>query len=620
LLALLLLAGARPAAAIDPEGGVGGGALEGTLTVTVIDAVSAQPISGAYCQVGPAPGVPFANNLVLTNASGVATFTSGTLYGPQTVTVGKSGYNALTIFDVNAAQMILPIRLKDFEPVKALYSGDLSGMTIVNTDDSLDISIVLPSLSIDDLTSLSNFGQFAPVVVEPFPLIGDQQLPGNVYMPPQLIIFPITIDRTPYYLWLPDQTTQDLFTFYGRIATSTLLDLLGSPDPDFLPIIQSFNLRRYGIVEGVGVNGPAVRNIALANNAAKNLRVRVANTMPGTSVFVFGVADLDQLSGLGRLVPTGFNGIAGGGAPSVLTVATIVAGGVFNGQNYLAGALQSDTAAVALANSFVVDRRGLAPGDTAVATSFMRPPELIAGGEFLSWSLLENPGVSPAPDLHFASLDLVKVIPDTNPGAQPGDTLEIPTTLWEFILPSRANSFEVPQLGALAPPPIVDPGTTTDDDRLDWRLAGAALELDPAFNYSSWDLVDRAREGTHLAWNALRNVPYLYTPPTDVALGDADIGRGVRDSILQEPTPNPFVDVTSIGFVLSPEIGRARLEVFDVAGRRIRTVLDVPAGVEQGRAYWDGLNDFGEPVPPGSYFFRIEAGRNIDSKKIVKAR
>jgi hypothetical protein len=103
-------------------------------------------------------------------------------------------------------------------------------------------------------------------------------------------------------------------------------------------------------------------------------------------------------------------------------------------------------------------------------------------------------------------------------------------------------------------------------------------------------------------------------------LGDADVGRGIRDSILQEPTPNPFVDVTSIGFVLSRDLGRARLEVFDVAGRRIRTVLDVPAGVEQGRAYWDGLNDFGEPVPPGSYFFRIEAGRYIDSKKIVKAR
>ena len=616
----LLLASARPAAAIDPEGGVGGGELAGTLTVTVIDAVSAQPVSGAYCQVGPAPGVPFANNLALTNASGIATFTSGALYGPQTVTVGKSGYNALTIFDVNAPQMILPIGLKDFEPAKALYQGDISGMTISNFDDSLDISIVLPSLSIEDLTSFANFGQFAPVVVEPFPLIGDQQLPGNVYMPSQLIIFPVVIDRTPYYLWLPDQTTQDLFTFYGRVSTSALLDLLGSDDPDLLPIIQSFNLRRYGIVEGVAVNGPATRNISLTNNAAKNLRVRVANTMPGTSVFVFGAADLDQMSGLGRLVPTGFNGLAGGGAPSVLTVATIVAGGAFAGQNYVAGALQSDTAAVALANSFVVDRRGLAPGDTAVVQTFMKPPSLIAGGEFLSWSLIENPGVSPGPDLHFASLDLVKVIPDTNPGAQPGDTLEIPTTLWSFILPSRANSFEVPQLGGAAPAPIVDPGTTTDNDRLDWSVVGAALELDPAFNYNSWDLVDRAREGTHFAWNSLRNVPYLYTPPTDVPAGDADLGHDVTDSILQEPTPNPFIDVTSIGFVLSPDGPRARLEIFDVAGRRIRTVLDVPAGVEQGRAYWDGANDFGEPMPPGSYFFRIEAGGFVDSKKIVKAR
>ena len=56
--------------------------------------------------------------------------------------------------------------------------------------------------------------------------------------------------------------------------------------------------------------------------------------------------------------------------------------------------------------------------------------------------------------------------------------------------------------------------------------------------------------------------------------------------------PNPFNPTTKIAFDLA-HAGHVRLEVFDVAGRRIRTVLAIPPGVERGRAYWDGANDFG---------------------------
>lgn len=611
-----LLGGAAPARAIDPAGGVGGGSLAGTLTVTVIDARTLAPISGAFCQVGPAPGVPFANNLVLTNASGVATFTNAALFGPQTVTVGKANYHALTIFSVNASQMILPIGLRDQQIPKALYQGSISGFTLTSNDGQFDAAVVLPALSIADLTSIANFGQFAPIVLEEFPLVGEQPIPGNIYLPLQIEFLFVPLERVPYFAWLEDQTTQDIFAFYGRLPTSTLIDAIGSDSPNLLALIQDFEMRKFAIAENVVVNGPATRNLTLANNATNNLRVRVANTAPGTDVFVFGAADLDGLSGLGRIVPSGFDGLAGGGAPTVLSVATIVAGGDFVGQNYLAGALQSDTAAVALANSFVVDRRGLSPGDTAIAQSFMRPPSLEPGGAFLSWTSLENPGVSPAADAHFASLDLVKVIPDTNPGSQPGDTLEIPTSQWQFILPAAANSFAIPTLGPAATQPITNPATTTDNDRLDWTLSGAALELAPSFNYNSWDIVDRARLGTNIAWNSRRNVPYPYAATTGVPAADV---RPV-DPILGEPAPNPFRDVTSIAFDLSGVSGAVRLEVFDVAGRRVRLLADGARGGGRAEAQWDGANDAGEPMPPGSYFFRLDAGGRIDSKKVVKAK
>jgi len=616
LAAGVILGGAAAAPAIDPAGGVGGGSLAGSLTVTVIDARTLAPISGAFCQVGPAPGIPFASNLVLTNASGVASFSNAALFGPQTVTVGKANYHALTIFGVNASQMILPIGLRDQQIPKALYQGSISGFTLTNNDGNFDAAVVLPTLSIADLTSIANFGQFAPIVLEDFPLVGEQPIPGNIYLPLQIEFLFIPVERVPYFAWLENQTTQDIFTFYGRLPTSTLIDALGSDSPDFLPLIQDFEMRKYGIVENVVVNGPATRNLTLVNNAANDLRVRVANTAPGTDVFVFSAADLDGMSGLGRIVPSGFDGIAGGGAPTVLSVATIVSGGDFVGQNYLAGALQSDTAAVALANSFVVDRRGLSPGDTAIAQSFMRPPTLEAGGAFLSWTSLENPGISPAADAHFASLDLVKVIPDTNPGSQPGDTLEIPTSQWQFILPATANSFAIPTLGGAATPPITNPATTTDNDRLDWTLSGAALELAPSFNYNSWDLIDRAELGTNIAWNSRRNVPYPFAATTDVPVAGA---RPVAP-LLDEPAPNPFRDATSIAFDLSEISGAVRLEVFDVAGRRVRLLLDGARGGERAEVRWDGANDYGEPMPAGSYFFRLDAGGRIDSKKVVKAK
>jgi len=70
--------------------------------------------------------------------------------------------------------------------------------------------------------------------------------------------------------------------------------------------------------------------------------------------------------------------------------------------------------------------------------------------------------------------------------------------------------------------------------------------------------------------------------------------------------PNPFNPVTTIPFSLRAK-GHARLRIYDVAGRLVRTLVDEtrPAGVYE--ASWDGRNENGRRAASGVYFCRFEA-------------
>jgi hypothetical protein len=72
--------------------------------------------------------------------------------------------------------------------------------------------------------------------------------------------------------------------------------------------------------------------------------------------------------------------------------------------------------------------------------------------------------------------------------------------------------------------------------------------------------------------------------------------------------PNPFNPRTVLSFNL-PTAGPVTLEIFDVAGRRVRTLLDgreMGAGVQ--RQAWAGDDEAGRRLPSGTYYCRLQAG------------
>jgi hypothetical protein len=85
---------------------------------------------------------------------------------------------------------------------------------------------------------------------------------------------------------------------------------------------------------------------------------------------------------------------------------------------------------------------------------------------------------------------------------------------------------------------------------------------------------------------------------------------------LDQNAPNPFNPSTSISFVL-PDAVRVRVDVFDVGGRRVRTLLNGAMISGRHSVRWDGTNDAGMQVASGTYFYRLTAGKRVISRKML---
>jgi hypothetical protein len=74
-------------------------------------------------------------------------------------------------------------------------------------------------------------------------------------------------------------------------------------------------------------------------------------------------------------------------------------------------------------------------------------------------------------------------------------------------------------------------------------------------------------------------------------------------------------------FTLERSPSQVRLEIFDVTGRRVRTVLDGPMTRGGHVVAWDTRNSAGRHVAAGVYWARlIVDGKSLGAKKMVVLR
>ena len=85
---------------------------------------------------------------------------------------------------------------------------------------------------------------------------------------------------------------------------------------------------------------------------------------------------------------------------------------------------------------------------------------------------------------------------------------------------------------------------------------------------------------------------------------------------LSQNYPNPFNPNTSISYAL-PSGSNVSLNVYDIRGRLVRTLVDERKPAGSYNLMWDGTDELGRKVSSGVYFYRMQSGDFTQTRKMV---
>ena len=109
----------------------------------------------------------------------------------------------------------------------------------------------------------------------------------------------------------------------------------------------------------------------------------------------------------------------------------------------------------------------------------------------------------------------------------------------------------------------------------------------------------------------------LQEPPTVVA---AETGEALPSGFsLAQNHPNPFNGRTAISYRL-PGPGTVELILYDLLGRPVRRLVSKYQGAGSYRVAWDGTDDRGLAVATGVYLYRLKAGDQQLSRRLLLVR
>jgi chitinase len=89
-----------------------------------------------------------------------------------------------------------------------------------------------------------------------------------------------------------------------------------------------------------------------------------------------------------------------------------------------------------------------------------------------------------------------------------------------------------------------------------------------------------------------------------------------KDYSLSQNFPNPFNPLTRIEYAL-PVPANVTLKIYNLWGQEVVTLVGGSHAAGSFQAIWDGRNAFGELVGTGIYFYRLQAGDFVETKKLT---
>ena len=132
--------------------------------------------------------------------------------------------------------------------------------------------------------------------------------------------------------------------------------------------------------------------------------------------------------------------------------------------------------------------------------------------------------------------------------------------------------------------------------------------VDPSVSDGSWEYWVTAMDHSGNESDPSESVSVLLGTDEELSLP--------TEFALEQNYPNPFNPSTQVRYAL-PEEAYVILSVYDMMGRRVRTLVQgtEPAGYQS--VLWNATNDLGLPVSAGVYICTIQAGDHRKNMKMI---
>jgi hypothetical protein len=210
----------------------------------------------------------------------------------------------------------------------------------------------------------------------------------------------------------------------------------------------------------------------------------------------------------------------------------------------------------------------------------------------------------------------------------------------EYRYDATDNDFQdlVVEIQAMSPVPVVMASLTAEQVRqgvrLRWEITGAEhldrLELfrrheqGIELSVASWTGKDIDALGEWLDTQSIQGgrLRYRLEGVSGAArISSEEVELNATPAVptrtrLLAAIPNPFNPSTEIRFDLEAR-ARVELAIFDLAGRKVNTLLRETRPAGEHAVTWDGRDDRGRRVASGTYLYQLRTGNYVETKRMV---
>lgn len=117
-------------------------------------------------------------------------------------------------------------------------------------------------------------------------------------------------------------------------------------------------------------------------------------------------------------------------------------------------------------------------------------------------------------------------------------------------------------------------------------------------------------------WESPAKIVKFSFPTLSVPISSTEIPLNY---LLFQNYPNPFNPNTTIEYQL-PRRSSVLLKIYNVLGQEVRTLVDEIQDAGYKSVVWHSTSNYGNPVSSGVYFYRLQAGEFIETRKLMLLR